>query len=392
MAPARWDMPYKFRRRTMCVSPMSMRVLLITMAAMTVFCLSARGGDWPGTKWNDKLAQPYEEWKKAKDAISELAARAGATDIVFCPEASQRDFTVPLPAGLTLREAVQAAASVCALDANWEGGKLTVQKAGRVGDWAALVGAQRPTGRTVAGSTIFLPKDRKAAGPVPWVWYAPAQGWGACNAWMLKRFLDQGVALAMVGIGESQGNAKGRATYTELYESLVKDFGFARKAALLPQSRGGLMLYNWAAEHPECVAGIGGIYTVCDLRSYPGIDKAAEAYGLTKEEMLAQLAQNNPIDRLAPLAKAKIPILHIHGDKDGTVPLDKNSGELVKRYLALDGNARMIVVPGKGHEVAREFFQNQELTDFLIACAKAGAGARSPASAPDGKSAKDSAP
>jgi hypothetical protein len=28
------------------------------------------------------------------------------------------------------------------------------------------------------------------------------------------------------------------------------------------------MLYNWAAENPERVAGIAGIYPVCDLRSY----------------------------------------------------------------------------------------------------------------------------
>jgi pimeloyl-ACP methyl ester carboxylesterase len=346
---------------------------------------TARAGDWSDAKWNDKLAQPYEEWKKAKDAIAELAARAGVTDVVFCPEAAQRDLMVPLPVGLTLREAVRAAASVCALDANWEGGKLTVQKARNVGDWVSLAGAQRAPFKGVAGGTVLVPKDHKASGPVPWVWYAPAQGWGAANAWMLKRFMDNGVALAMVNVGESQGNPKGRATYTEFYESLVKDLGFARKPALMPQSRGGLMLYNWAAEHPECVAGIGGIYNVCDFRSYPGLDKAAEAFGLTKEQMLAQMAQNNPIDRLAPLAKAKIQILLIHGDKDSTVPLDKNSGELAKRYRALDGNVRLIVVPGRGHEAAKEFFQSKEIADFLIEHAKAGAGETAAASSQPAK-------
>ena len=42
------------------------------------------------------------------------------------------------------------------------------------------------------------------------------------------------------------------------------------------------MLYNWAVENLEAVACIAGIYSVCDLRSYPGLDKACRAYGLTR--------------------------------------------------------------------------------------------------------------
>jgi glyceraldehyde 3-phosphate dehydrogenase len=72
---------------------------------------------------------------------------------------------------------------------------------------------------------------------------------------------------------------------------------------VLARSRGGLMLYNWAAEHPECVAGIAGIYPVGNLRSWPGLDRACGAYGLTAAQFEEQLTQHNPIDRLAPLAK-----------------------------------------------------------------------------------------
>ena len=139
------------------------------------------------------------------------------------------------------------------------------------------------------------------------------------------------------------------------------------KPCLLPQSRGGLMLYNWAAENPARVACIAGIYPVCDLRSYPGLERACSAYGLSAAELEARLAEHNPIDRLAPLAKAGVPILHVHGAADKVVPLEKNSAELARRYRALGGQAQLIVVPGKGHQVCDEFFHCRKLVDFVVA-------------------------
>jgi pimeloyl-ACP methyl ester carboxylesterase len=121
---------------------------------------------------------------------------------------------------------------------------------------------------------------------------------------------------------------------------------------------------------PERVACIAGIYTVCDLLSYPGLEKASGAYGMNAVDLEARLAEHNPIDRLAPLAKAGVPILHVHGDADRVVPLDKNSGKLARRYRALGGQVRLIVIAGKSHQVCPEFFQCQELVDFVIGHAK----------------------
>ena len=127
------------------------------------------------------------------------------------------------------------------------------------------------------------------------------------------------------------------------------------------------MLYNWAAEHPDSVGGIAGIYPVCNLRSWPGLDKACGAYGLTAEQLDEQLAQHNPIDRLAPLAKAGVPIFHIHGDTDDVVPLQDNSALLASRYRELGGSMRLRIPPGQGHNVWDGFFQCQELVEFVIA-------------------------
>ena len=214
----------------------------------------------------------------------------------------------------------------------------------------------------------FLPQ-RSEHEPTPWVWYAPtfieahsAQD----NAWLLERWLHAGFAIAGVEIGESFGSPAGRALFTAFHARATAELGLAPRPVLHPQSRGGLMLYNWAAEHPDKVACVVGVYTVCDLRSYPGLATAAPAYGMTAEELETRLADHNPIDRLAPLARHHIPILHIHGDADVLVPLEANSGELVRRYRALGGNADVIVVPGKGHEVIPEYFERTELAEFAI--------------------------
>ena len=134
------------------------------------------------------------------------------------------------------------------------------------------------------------------------------------------------------------------------------------------------MLYNWAAENPDKVACIAGIYPVCNLASWPGLPRACGAYGLSAGELKATLGQHNPIDRLAPLAKAKVPIFHIHGDKDRVVPLDANSRTVAERYKTLGGPITLKVIENQGHNMWPGWFQNQELVDFVIKHAAGNAG------------------
>lgn len=247
---------------------------------------------------------------------------------------------------------------------------------------AALAGEAPPKASTqfgaqrldfaVAGQRAFLIQPTKAAtdGSKPWLWYAPTfigQHPDPSHGWMFEQLLARGFAIAGIEVGESFGNPKGRAAYTALYERLTKTYRLSPKACLLPQSRGGPMLYNWAVEHPDCVQCIGGIYTVCDLTSYPGLARACGAYGMAEAELRERLKEHNPIERLAPLAKAGVPILHLHGDSDKVVPLERNSGELAARYRALGGPIELIVVKAKGHQVCDEFFKSQRLVDFFLA-------------------------
>lgn len=219
---------------------------------------------------------------------------------------------------------------------------------------------------------VILPKSeqRIANKPVPWVMYAPTFAKSLPSdrdeGWMMKRFLDQGIAIAGVDVGESYGSPTGRATYNKLHAHLIEKYKFDPKASLLARSRGGLMLYCWAVENPQKVRCIAGIYPVCDMRSYPGLAKACGAYGMTADQLKAKLDEHNPIPRLEALAKAKVPLFHIHGDKDKVVPLDANSDALIKRYKELGGPAELLLAPGQWHNMWRGFFECHELTNFVI--------------------------
>jgi len=218
---------------------------------------------------------------------------------------------------------------------------------------------------------VILPTTPAPEGARPWVWYAPTIGGypNANNGWLLTRLLEKGFAIGGMNVGESHGSPRGTRAFDAFYEHVVREHKLSPRACLLPQSRGGLMLYNWAAsgDNAKRVACIGGIYPVCDLASWPGLAGAARAYEMTAEQLREHLKDHNPIDRLAPLAEAKVPILHLHGDADKVVPLERNSAELARRYKALGGEMELVVVPGKGHAEIPDFFQSQRLLDFFLA-------------------------
>ena len=232
---------------------------------------------------------------------------------------------------------------------------------------------------TVAGRPAFLmlpshtlPRAAATRQSMPWVWYAPNLPGlpDKAEQWMFDQFLAAGVAIAGIDVGESYGSPDGRRLFTALHKHLTEERGMSLRPCLLARSRGGLMLYNWAAEHPELVAGIAGIYPVCNLTSYPGLAKACGAYEIDATQLAATLREHNPIERLAALAKAAVPIYHIHGDSDRVVPLADNSGALNERYRKLGGAMVLQVVEGQGHNMWPGFFECQELVDFVLAQAR----------------------
>jgi 6-phosphogluconolactonase len=223
---------------------------------------------------------------------------------------------------------------------------------------------------------VLLPPEKKRTKPQPWALYAPTLPGlpDQHEKWMHERFLEAGVAVAGIDVGEAYGSPKGKELFTALHQELTSRRGFAPRPCLLGRSRGGLWVTAWAADNPDRVAGLAGIYPVFDLRSYPGLAKAAPAFGLTASELEARRSELNPIERVAILARARVPALLIHGDEDRVVPLTENSAEFAARYKAAGaaGAVRLIVAKGQGHNYWEGFFRCQELVDFVIARAEAG--------------------
>jgi len=239
---------------------------------------------------------------------------------------------------------------------------------------------------------VVLPNKRPEKGPTPWVWFAPAlrdargrvrypNRW---HDWLFSRLLGGGVAVCGVDVGESWGNPKGREEFSKFYEFVVKQFGLSPKPRMFGQSRGGLMVLNWAADNPKKVQCIGAIYPVCKISVTPFFARVYNLGGrktpkatwnrlpeterekLNEAELRKEFKRHNPLDRLAPLAEAGVPLLTLHGIEDKLVPLLAHSVELVRRYRRLGGDARLIVRQGQRHRPADVFFESEELLTFLL--------------------------
>jgi pimeloyl-ACP methyl ester carboxylesterase len=245
----------------------------------------------------------------------------------------------------------------------YDGGKLVEL---RVRDRIAYL--VKPTGR--------LDAQRR------WVWEFPFwlginDGFGqVAHRYYVERALAAGFHVAGVDVGPSCGSPAAAAVCQEFYEQLIAQRGLNRRARILTHSHGGLIAYSWAFRHPACVDRIAGMCPAIDFRSYPTLPNVVAfpgkglGYGLSLEELTRRSAEFNPIDNLAPLAKAGVKILHLHGDRDTLVSTGANATELARRYSALGGNAEIVVLTGlpaarRGHD-GPGLYQSARLLNFLL--------------------------
>ncbi len=187
--------------------------------------------------------------------------------------------------------------------------------------------------------------------------------------------LGRGFYIVYVAIPDMLGCPEAVQGWNTCYQELTSKYGLARKAALIGLSRGGLYCYNWAAANPDKVACIYGDAPVCDFKSWPGGkgkgQGSARDWQLVMEryhfktEAEALAYDKNPVDNLAPLAKAGIPLLHVYGDADDVVPWEENTGKLAERYRQLGGGITLISKPGVGHH-PHGLTDPTPIVDFII--------------------------
>lgn len=165
----------------------------------------------------------------------------------------------------------------------------------------------------------------------------------------------------------------------EDFHALLTKAGLTGKIVLIGMSRGGLYCYNWAVAHPGTVSVIYGDAPVCDFKSWPGGKGAGKGskgdwalvlkcYGF-KDEAEALAYKQNPLDNLAPLAKAGIPILHVVGQADTVVPVAENTDLVEQRYKALGGTIEVIRKPGVDHH-PHSLDNPEPIVNFILSHAK----------------------
>jgi pimeloyl-ACP methyl ester carboxylesterase len=210
---------------------------------------------------------------------------------------------------------------------------------------------------TVDGRQAWVVEPKKPAAGRPWSWCMefPDAFTERCAA---VRLLEAGYHHAHIQVGNTFGCPAAVKHFNAFYQS-VTAAGLAAKPVLIGLSRGGLYAYRWASENPDKVAAVYGDAPVCDFKSWPGGKGKGKGskgdwaslircYGF-KDEAEALAYPGNPIDRLAPLAKAGVPLIHVVGDADDVVPVAENTTIIEERYRKLGGVIQVIHKPGVGH-------------------------------------------
>ncbi|MBI4979855.1 MAG: prolyl oligopeptidase family serine peptidase [Spirochaetes bacterium] len=171
--------------------------------------------------------------------------------------------------------------------------------------------------------------------------------------------VERGMYLAFIAMNDHYGSPKGLMLGEHLYRFMTETLSLSATPAVIGLSRGGLTAYNWAVQYPERVSCIYVDAPVCDFKSWPGgkgkgpgsfadWQKLMAVYGF-KNEAEAIAYRGNPVDNAETIARAKIPVLHVAGDADETVPIDENTHEMVRRLREAGGNVEVIVKPGVKH-------------------------------------------
>lgn len=164
----------------------------------------------------------------------------------------------------------------------------------------------------------------------PWVWRA--RFWGHEPQTDID-LLEKGFHIVCCDVADLYGSDKATERRDRFYRYLRKH-GFHRKAVLEGMSRGGLIVYNWAAKNPDKVACIYADAPVMDITSWPmgkGTSEGSaedtrrmmEVYGFGSEQEAAEW-KGNPLDHAGRIARAGIPVLHVAGDADTVVPVAEN--------------------------------------------------------------------
>lgn len=217
------------------------------------------------------------------------------------------------------------------------------------------------------GVACKVVEPRVVAQGRPWIWRA--RFWGHEPQTDID-LLERGFHVAYCDVGNLYGSPEAVRRWDVFYRRMTRA-GFARKVALEGMSRGGLIIYNWAARNPKKVACIYADAPVMDITQWPMItapgaetERMMKAYGFASEDE-ARAWRGNPIDHARQMARARIPILHVVGDADRVVHYATNTRVFEERMRALGAPIQVIHKPAVDHH-PHSLSCPQPIVDFIL--------------------------
>ena len=168
-----------------------------------------------------------------------------------------------------------------------------------------------------AGLNVIVPKT--AAPGNPWVFRADFVG---RDASVDQALLAKGYYIVTGPVPYDVGPVPAQWDATYKY---LTDHGFSRKPVMEGGGAAAGEAYAWAIENPDKVS--------CIYAENP--------------VMHSNLAKTQPLDNLAPLARAGVPLLSVCGSLDPG--FDDNTRVMEKRYKELGGQVTVIVKENEGH-------------------------------------------
>jgi lysophospholipase L1-like esterase len=238
--------------------------------------------------------------------------------------------------------------------------------------WNGYDRIEFPLGSEV-GSIVYPNSPAQGA---RWVWRLGGMGY---DPQFDLALLQKGYAVASIPLPNLYGSQTVMDAMDRAYEELTRNHQICSKPILEAYGPDGLGAINWAIRHPERLAGIYLDGAVLDFKSWPGgvtLGKGKgpgslkdwadlkKAYGFA-DDAAAVAYQENPLDNLSPIVRAKIPIVSVSGTADQRIPAKENAAILEQRYKALGGEILPISVPGR-NENAHGLKDPSDAVAFLI--------------------------
>ena len=164
---------------------------------------------------------------------------------------------------------------------------------------------------------------------------------------------EKGYTRVYYQISDKFGSVEAVRLMRRFHKELLKRYSFLEeKAILFGFSRGGLYAYNYALYYPESVAKMYLDAPVLNLRTWPwnkgrNHDLFCKEYNVNEETFAT--FRGSPVDTVAEFAQYDIPLLIVAGDKDESVPIEKNTYVFEEYYKSIGKSFQLIVKAGAGH-------------------------------------------